>query len=77
MLTLPWLLMIRIRIDGSKTAKHKFVEANLPAFRAIWDQAPSASEAARRLNDAKLKPPKATKWYPATVLSFATAAGLI
>lgn len=69
--------MILMQIDGSKTAKHKFVEAHLPAFRAIWDQAPSASEAARRLNDAKLETPKGTKWYPATVLSFAAVAGLI
>ena len=57
--------------------KREFVEANLPAFRAIWDQAPSASEAARRLNAAKLATPKGTKWYPATVLSFATVAGLV
>lgn len=57
--------------------KREFVEANLPAFRAIWDQAPSASEAARRMNAAKLKTPKGTKWYPATVLSFATVAGLV
>jgi DNA invertase Pin-like site-specific DNA recombinase len=57
--------------------KREFVEANLPAFKAIWDQAPSASEAARRLNAAKLATPKGTKWYPATVLSFATVAGLV
>ncbi len=60
-----------------KQQKREFVEANLSAFRAIWDQAPSASEAARRLNDTKLKTPKGTKWYPATVLSFAAVAGLI
>ena len=57
--------------------KREFVEANLPAFKAIWDQAPSASEAARRLNDAKLQTPKGKKWHPATVLSFATVAGLV
>jgi hypothetical protein len=38
-----------------KQQKRQFVEANLSAFKAIWDQAPSASEAARRLNDAKLR----------------------
>ena len=63
--------------EARKQQKREFVEANLPAFRAIWDQAPSASEAARRLNAAKLKTPKGTKWYPATVLSFATVAGLV
>ena len=63
--------------EARKQQKREFVEANLPAFRAIWDQAPSASEAARRLNDAKLETPKGTKWYPATVLSFAAVAGLI
>ena len=63
--------------EARKKQKREFVEANLPAFRAIWDQAPSASEAARRLNDAKLETPKGTKWYPATVLSFAAVAGLI
>jgi hypothetical protein len=63
--------------EARKQQKREFVEANLSAFRAIWDQAPSASETARRLNDANVKTPKATKWYPATVLSFATAAGLI
>lgn len=57
--------------------KREFVETNLPAFKAIWDQAPSASEAARRLNAAKLKTPKGTKWYPATVLTFATVTGLV
>ena len=63
--------------EARKQHKREFVEANLPAFRAIWDQAPSASEAARRLNAAKLATPKGTKWYPATVLSFATVAGLV
>ena len=63
--------------EARKQQKREFVEANLPAFRAIWDQAPSASEAARRLNAAKLATPKGTKWYPATVLSFATVAGLV
>ena len=63
--------------EARKQHKREFVEANLPAFRAIWDQAPSASEAARRMNAAKLKTPKGTKWYPATVLSFATVAGLV
>ena len=63
--------------EARKQHKREFVEANLTAFRAIWDQAPSASEAARRMNAAKLKTPKGTKWYPATVLSFATVAGLV
>ena len=63
--------------EARKQQKRDFVEANLPAFKAIWDQAPSASEAARRLNDAKLETPKGRKWYPATVLSFATVAGLV
>jgi DNA invertase Pin-like site-specific DNA recombinase len=63
--------------EARKQQKRQFVEANLSAFRAIWDQAPSASVAARRLNDAKLETPKGTKWYPATVLSFAAVAGLI
>ena len=63
--------------EARKQYKRDFVEANIPAFRAIWDQAPSASEAARRLNAAKLATPKGTKWYPATVLSFATVAGLV
>jgi DNA invertase Pin-like site-specific DNA recombinase len=57
--------------------KREFVEANLPAFKAIWDQAPSASEAARRLNDAKVATPKGAKWYPATVMSFARVARLV
>ena len=60
-----------------KQQKYDFVETNLTAFKQVWDQSPSASETARRLNDANVKTPKATKWYPATVLSFATAAGLI
>lgn len=63
--------------EARKQQKREFVEANLPAFRAIWDQAPSASEAARRLNAAKLATPKGTKWYPATVLSFAFVAELV
>jgi DNA invertase Pin-like site-specific DNA recombinase len=70
-------------VNGKKLAvarklqKLEFVEANLPSFRTIWDQSASASEAARRLNDARLATPKGTKWYPATVLSFASAARLL
>ena len=60
-----------------KQQKYDFVETNLTAFKQIWDQSPSASETARRLNDANVKTPKATKWYPATVLSFAAVAGFI
>ena len=65
----------RYLIIGFDTEYQRY--ADEAAFRAIWDQAPSASEAARRLNDAKLETPKGTKWYPATVLSFAAVAGLI
>ena len=57
-----------------KQQKLKFVEANLPEFKAIWDQAPSASEAARRLNISKVPTPKGTQWYPSTVISFANTA---
>ena len=57
-----------------KKQKLKFVEANLPEFKAIWDQAPSASEAARRLNISKVPTPKGTQWYPSTVISFANTA---
>lgn len=63
--------------EARKQQRREFVEANLPAFRAIWDHASSASEAARRLNDARVKTPKGAKWYPATVLRFATVAGLL
>lgn len=56
--------------------KRQFVDAQLDAFKAIWEQSRSASDAARRLNDANIETPKKTKWHPATVISFATMAGL-
>lgn len=59
-----------------RQAKAEFVHTNLSAFKLVWDQSSSASDAARRLNEAKLQTPKGTKWYPATVLSFAGVAGL-
>ena len=59
-----------------KEEKRQFVDAQLSAFMAIWEQSRSASDAARRLNDANVETPKRTKWYPATVISFATMAGL-
>ncbi len=60
--------------EARKQQKREFVEVNLPAFKSIWDQAPSASEAARRLNISKVPTPKGTKWYPSTVISFANTA---
>ena len=60
--------------EARKQQKREFVEANLPAFKSIWDQAPSASEAARRLSISKVPTPKGTQWYPSTVISFANTA---
>ena len=59
-----------------KDEKRQFVDAQLSAFMAIWEKSRSASDAARRLNHANVETPKRTKWYPATVISFATMAGL-
>ena len=60
--------------EARKQQKRAFVEVNLPVFKSIWDQASSASEAARRLNISKVPTPKGTQWYPSTVISFAITA---
>ena len=57
-----------------KQQKREFVDAHFETFKAIWDHAPSASEAARRLNIAKVPTPKGTQWYPSTAISFANMA---
>jgi DNA invertase Pin-like site-specific DNA recombinase len=63
--------------EEHRQAKAEFVTANMTAFKVLWDQSSSASDAARRMNAANLQTPKGKKWYPATVLSFAGAAGLL
>lgn len=57
--------------------KRTFVEANLESFRSVWLVSRSASEAAKRLNEAQVKTPKGALWYPSTVISFAHVAGLL
>jgi DNA invertase Pin-like site-specific DNA recombinase len=57
--------------------KSRFVQANFETFVEVWRVSQSASEVARRLNESQVKTPKATRWYPSTVLRFANAAGLV
>lgn len=63
--------------EQRRARKLEFVKANEAAFTAVWKDALSASDAARRLNATEVETPKGTKWYPSTVLSFAAAAGLL
>jgi DNA invertase Pin-like site-specific DNA recombinase len=60
-----------------KIERQTFVLANVDEFRAVWAVSASASDAARRLNSAEFETPKGTKWYPSTVIRFATEANLL
>ena len=70
----------KLGVNGKRLAEarkqqiREFIEANFDTFKEIWEHAPSASEAARRLNISKVPTPNGTQWYPSTVISFANTA---
>lgn len=60
--------------EQRKLERHEYVVSNVDQFKAVWNVATSASDAARKLNEAQVKTPKGTRWYPSTVLRFVTEA---
>ena len=60
-----------------KAERKDFVLTNLSEFTAIWTASASASDTAKKLNEAAIGTPKGAKWHPSTVLRFAVAAGIV